>query len=252
MNIDNNTSEKIKALTREIGLPGIRSNFTMLADDSLANNSSYQEYLLQLLEMEYTSRLKNRKASRIRQADFPYKRYIEDLNRNDLPEDAKQKLPTLESLEFIKEGRNVVLAGNPGTGKSHIAIGIGIKACANDYKVLFTTVPRLLTQIKECRSERTLRVLENRFQKYDLVICDEFGYISFDKEGAELLFSHLSLRAGMKSTIITTNLPFNKWDEIFGDKVLTTALVDRLTHKAYIVNMNGKSYRTKETIEWNK
>ena len=85
-----------------------------------------------------------------------------------------------------------------------------------------------------------------------MVICDEFGYISFDKEGAELLFSHLSLRAGMKSTIITTNLPFNKWDEIFGDKVLTTAIVDRLTHKAYIVNMNGKSYRTKETIQWNK
>jgi DNA replication protein DnaC len=144
------------------------------------------------------------------------------------------------------------LAGNPGTGKTHIAIGIGIKACINDFKVLFTTVPRLLTQIKECRSEKTLRQLENRFQKYDLVICDEFGYISFDKEGAELLFSHLSLRAGMKSTIVTTNLPFNKWDEIFGDKVLTTALVDRLTHKAYIVNMNGKSYRTKETVQWNK
>lgn len=252
MNTQNNTSERIKELTREIGLPGIRSHFTTLADNSHANNSSYQEYLLQLLEMEYTSRLKNRKASRIRQANFPYKRYLENLNRNELPEDATQKLPTLENLEFIKEGRNIVLAGNPGTGKTHIAIGIGIKACINDYKVLFTTVPRLLTQIKECRSERTLRALENRFQKYDLVICDEFGYISFDKEGAELLFSHLSLRAGMKSTIITTNLPFNKWDEIFGDKVLTTALVDRLTHKAYIVNMNGKSYRTKETIEWNK
>lgn len=252
MNTENKTSERIKELTREIGLPGIRSNFTALADSSHANNSRYQEYLLQLLEMEYTSRLKNRKASRIRQADFPYKRYLEDLNRKELPEDATLKLPELATLEFIKKGRNIVFAGNPGTGKTHIAIGIGIKACVSDYKVLFTTVPRLLTQIKECRSDRTLRVLENRFQKYDLVICDEFGYISFDKEGAELLFSHLSLRAGMKSTIITTNLPFNKWDEIFGDKVLTTALVDRLTHKAYIVNMNGKSYRTKETIEWNK
>jgi len=252
MNTENKTSERIKELTREIGLPGIRSNFTALADSSHANNSSYQEYLLQLLEMEYTSRLKNRKASRIRQADFPYKKYLEDINRKELPEDATLKLPELATLEFIKKGRNIVFAGNPGTGKTHIAIGIGIKACISDYKVLFTTVPRLLTQIKECRSDRTLRMLENRFQKYDLVICDEFGYISFDKEGAELLFSHLSLRAGMKSTIITTNLPFNKWDEIFGDKVLTTALVDRLTHKAYIVNMNGKSYRTKETIEWNK
>ena len=252
MNTENNTSERIKELTREIGLPGIRTNFSTLANDSIANNNSYQEYLLQLLEMEYTSRQKSRKASRIRQAYFPYKKYLEDLQRNELPEDASAKLPELEKLEFIEKGRNIVLAGNPGTGKTHIAIGIGIKACVNDFKVLFTTVPRLLTQIKECRSEKTLRQLENRFQKYDLVICDEFGYISFDKEGAELLFSHLSLRAGMKSTIITTNLPFNKWDEIFGDKVLTTALVDRLTHKAYIVNMNGKSYRTKETIQWNK
>lgn len=252
MNTENNISEKIKELTREIGLPGIRSNFLSLASDSIAKNNSYQEYLLQLLEMEYKSRLKSRKTSRIRQADFPYKKYLEDLQRGELPEDAATKLPELETLEFIKKGRNIVLAGNPGTGKTHIAIGIGLKACINDFKVLFTTVPRLLTQIKECRSEKTLRQFENRFQKYDLVICDEFGYISFDKEGAELLFSHLSLRAGMKSTIVTTNLPFNKWDEIFGDKILTTALVDRLTHKAYIVNMNGKSYRTKETIQWNK
>ena len=105
-----------------------------------------------------------------------------------------------------------------------------------------------ITQIKESRSEKRLRQFENRFEKYDLVICDEFGYISFDKEGAELLFSHLSLRAGIKSTIITTNLSFDRWSEIFGDTILTAAMVDRLTHKAHIVNMNGKSYRTKETI----
>ena len=111
-------------------------------------------------------------------------------------------------------------------------------------------MPRLITQIKECRSQKTLRSLEARFEKYDLVICDEFGYISFDKEGAELLFSHLSLRAGRKSTIITTNLSFDRWSEIFGDPVLTAAMVDRLTHKAYIINMNGTSYRAKETKKW--
>lgn len=252
MNTEKKISDRIKELTREIGLPGIRSNFSALSAESLASKSSYQEYLLQLLELEHASRLKSRKASRVRQADFPYKKHLEDLQRNELPSDVSLKLPELETLDFIKKGRNIVLAGNPGTGKTHIAISLGIKACLNDFKVFFTTVPRLLTQIKECRSEKTLRQFENRFQKYDLVICDEFGYISFDKEGAELLFSHLSLRAGMKSTIITTNLAFNKWDEIFGDKVLTAALVDRLTHKAYIINMNGKSYRTKETVQWNK
>ena len=119
-----------------------------------------------------------------------------------------------------------------------------------DYRVFFTSVPRLITKIRESRSQKTLRTLEGRFEKFDLVICDEFGYISFDKEGAEMLFSHLSLRAGRKSTIITTNLSFDRWSEIFGDPVLTAAMVDRLTHKAHIINMNGMSYRVKETKKW--
>ena len=116
------------------------------------------------------------------------------------------------------------------------------------YSVMFTQVSKLLTQIRECHSARTLRILENRFEKYDLVICDELGYISFDKQGAEMLFNHLSLRSGIKSTIITSNQSFDKWQDIFGkDTILTAALLDRLTHKAYLVNMNGKSYRMKET-----
>ena len=127
--------------------------------------------------------------------------------------------------------------------------GVSITGIGGQYhrNKQFTTVARLLTQIRESRSQKLLRALENRFEKFDLVICDEFGYISFDKEGAELLFSHLSLRCGRKSTIITTNLSFDRWKEIFGDPVLTAAMVDRLTHRAYIVNMNGQSFRVKET-----
>jgi DNA replication protein DnaC len=150
-------------------------------------------------------------------------------------------------LDFITSAQNVILAGNPGTGKTHIAIGLGLKACMQGYKVLFTTVHRLLTQLRESHAERTLRQVEAQFEKYDLVICDEFGYVSFDKQGAELLFNHLSLRTGRKSTIITTNLGFDRWEEIFGDPVLTAALVDRLTHKAYLIDMNGESYRLKQT-----
>jgi len=164
-----------------------------------------------------------------------------------LPSGAQEKLPILERLDFIKAAQNVILAGNPGTGKTHIAIGLGLKACLQGFKVLFTTVHRLLTQLRESHSELSLRKLEIKFEKYDLVICDEFGYVSFDKKGAELLFNHLSLRTGRKSTIITTNLGFDHWEEIFGDPVLTAALVDRLTHKAHLVNMNGESYRLKET-----
>lgn len=245
-----NITEKIQSLTKDIGLPGIRKNYKILIEEFKERKNEYDVFLHKLLEIEYISRQKSRKQSRIRQSDFPYKKYLEDLNAEDLPVDAKNKLYDLEKLDFIKQGRNIILSGNPGTGKTHISIGLGIKACLNDYKVLFTTVPRLITQIKESRSEKTLRYFENRFEKYDLVICDEFGYISFDKEGAELLFSHLSLRAGIKSTIITTNLSFDRWDEIFGDTVLTAAMVDRLTHKAHMLNMNGKSYRAKETKLW--
>ncbi len=240
---------KIQSLTKDIGLPGIRKNYKILLEEFENKDNQYSEFLYQLLELEFKSRLKSRKASRIRQANFPFKKYFEDLKKEELPLDAQNKLSELAALEFIKHGRNLILAGNPGTGKTHLAIALGIKACLADYKVLYITVPRLLTQIKESRSERTLHQFENRFEKYDLVICDEFGYISFDKEGAELLFSHLSLRAGLKSIIITTNLAFDRWNEIFGDTVITAAMVDRLTHKAHIINMNGQSYRTKETLQ---
>jgi DNA replication protein DnaC len=165
----------------------------------------------------------------------------------DLPTEARSALPKLQSLDFVSQGRNVILYGNPGTGKTHIATALGILACQKGYSVLFTSVPRLLTNIREARSEQKLSRLQNKFEKYDLVICDEFGYVSCDKEGAELLFNHLSLRSGSHSTIITTNLAFSRWNEIIHDKVLVNALVDRLTHKAFIINMTGNSYRLKET-----
>lgn len=243
----NTIEENIQEYSKELRLPVFRRDFKELAGEAAKNHLDYEAYLLQLLEREYENRLENRKKAQIRQAGFPAKLYLTSLERSGLPAGAQEKLPMLERLDFIKSAQNVILAGNPGTGKTHIAIGLGLKACLMGYKVLFTTVHRLLTQLRESHSERTLRQLEIKFEKYDLVICDEFGYISFDKNGAELLFNHLSLRVGRKSTIITTNLGFDRWPEIFGDPVLTAALIDRLTHKAYLVNMNGESYRIKET-----
>ncbi|MCU7713159.1 IS21-like element helper ATPase IstB [Priestia sp. JV24] len=244
--------EEINTLSKELKLPKIRQDFEEVIKESVETDASYEEFLRQLLQKELDSRQESAKYNRIRRADFPYKKYLEDLSTEDLSKDAQQKFKLLKSLNFIREGRNVILAGNAGTGKTHMAIGLGIKACMEGYKVWFTTVPLLVNQIKECRSERTLRVFQNRFEKYDLVIADEMGYISFDKEGAELLFTHLSLRANQKSTIITTNLSFERWGEIFQDPVMTAAMIDRLTHQAYIVNMIGDSYRMKETEKWLK
>ena len=133
------------------------------------------------------------------------------------------------------------------TGKTHTAIGLGIKACMDGFTVYFTTVPHLLTQIREAKTGKTLQQMENRFRKYDLVICDEMGYVGFDEEGADLLFNMISTRTGTRATIITTNLPFTRWEEVIKDKVLCSALVDRLCHKAHMVNMTGQSYSVRET-----
>lgn len=246
-----NTHLQIAQYSKNLRLPIFGRDFEQLAIESTETGASYEDFLLQLMEREYERRLENRKKSQIRQAGFPSKMYLNELNLEQLPIDAKDKLPILERLDFIKSGQNIILAGNPGTGKTHIATGLGLKACMQGYKVLFITVHRLLTLLRESHSNRTLRQVELRFEKYDLVICDEFGYVSFDRSGAELLFNHLSLRTGRKSTIITTNLGFDHWEEIFGDPILTAALVDRLTHKAHLINMNGASYRLKETKEMN-
>ena len=239
--------QQIDELSRTLHLPAFRREYEQQSIQAIAESLSYEVFLLRLMELESQTREENRRKSQIRQAGFVQYKYLLDLSREDLPADAAEKLPQLEQLDFIRSGQNLILSGNPGTGKTHLATALGIKACQEGYKVLFTSVSRLLTQIRESRSQRTLRTLENRFEKFDLVICDEFGYVSFDKEGAEMLFSHLSLRCGRKSTIITTNLSFERWNEIFGDTVLTAAMVDRLTHRALMVNMSGKSFRVKET-----
>ena len=252
MKLQNEIKAQITRYSKELRLPAFRNEFEQVAQAAAKENADYETFLLRLMEREYDTRLENRKKAQIRQAGFPAKLYLHDLKRDLLPVDAAAKLSMLERLDFVSSGRNIILAGNPGTGKTHIATGLGLKACLQGYKVYFTTIHGLLTQLRESHAQRTLRQMEMRFEKYDLVICDEFGYISFDKEGAELLFNHLSLRAGRKSTIITTNLGFDRWEEIFGDPVLTAALVDRLTHKAHLINMNGESYRLRETKEMMK
>lgn len=240
--------QQLIQICRELRLPSIRR---MVQDETEFKNTAQAfEVLLQVLTQEKDDRFVRAKQNRIRAANFPQKKLLEELVRDALPNQAKQKIPHLKTLDFIKEGQNVILTGSPGTGKTHVAIGLGMEACLAGYRVFFATIPTLINQLKEHRSERTLRSFELKFEKYDLVILDELGYISFDKEGAELLFSHLSLRAGRKSTIITSNLSFIKWQEIFHDPVLTAALTDRLTHKSHVLNMNGPSYRMKETEEW--
>ena len=247
-----NQDKDLRGLAAELGLRSMAEDMDEILRAAAAGTQSVQDILFQYFNSEYQRRLDERRKQRIRTAGFPRIKLLEQLNRDELPQGVKNLLPTLETMDFIAKAQNIVLYGNPGTGKTHIATGLGIKACAGGYSVMFCSVPHLITQIKECKSSRTLPALEHRFKKYDLVICDEFGYVSCDKEAGELLFNHLSLRADAKSTIITTNLAFDRWGEVIKDKVLVAALVDRLTHNAHLINMNGESYRLKETKKLNK
>lgn len=244
--------QNIKENAKYLKLTYSFHNAKQLIEEHSTLNTPVHEFYEDLLRKEADIRNENGKEARVRKANFPYKKYISDLNKDCLPEDARNKLKMLETLEFIRNGQNLILAGNPGTGKTHIAIGLGIQACKEGYKVLFTSAPTLINKLKESKSNRTLTTIQKQFERYDLIILDELGYISFDKEGGELLFTHLSLRAERKSTIITTNLSFERWEDIFKDPVMTTAIIDRITHKAIAINMNGNSYRLKETQEWLK
>jgi len=241
---------QIKTQAKELRLPYISSQIEEHIKQANLENSSYEEFLTILFDYELELRRNNSIKRRIKEACFPYEKYLDELNTEVLPEGLKPYFKTLNSLEFIRSKQNIILAGNPGTGKTHLSIGLGIKACIEGYRVYFAHVPNLIIELKEAKNERILNRLKRKFEKYDLIILDELGYISFDREGAELLFNFISTRSEVKSTIITTNLSFDRWNEIFHDPVITAAIVDRITHRSYVINMNGNSYRIKETKEF--
>ena len=239
--------QEIREYCRQLKLSAITGNF----EAAIENAGDYISYLHKLLSVQIKESDDKAVQRRIQCAHFPYRKYLDDLEIDCLPEGLKKRLKELRTLKFIENGQNIILTGNPGTGKTHTAIGLGLEACEAGYRVLFTTVPYLVTELKESNDRMKLKSYERRFEKYDLVIADELGYVSFDRAGADLLFSNLSLRAASKSTIITSNLTFDRWDEVFGDPAITSAIVDRLTYKAILIDMVGDSYRLRETLRAN-
>lgn len=194
-------------------------------------------------QFELNIRMTNRQIRTLKQAGFPTQKRFEELSVQDLPDDGRMILPDLKLLNFIQETKNVVFIGNSGTGKTHLAIATGVFACENNYKVTFKTAAGLVNELLEAKRAGRFTLLMRQFKRIDLLILDELGYITFDLEGAELLFQILAARYEVLSTVITTNLPFSEWVKVFHDKTLTAAILDRITHRAMIVNMNGASYR---------
>ena len=207
--------------------------------------------LEKMLEREIEQRHINGINRRIYNAKFLLKKYLEDFDKTIYSLEVQNELDKLYSLDFITNKENIILIGNPGCGKTHLATGLGISACMNGRNVLFASIPNLVIELKEAMSLNTLTKYKKKFECYDLVILDELGYISFDKNSCDLLFNLLSNRTNKGSIIITTNLTFDNWTDLFKDEMLTSALIDRLAYKAYILNLSTEtSYRLEETKRW--
>jgi len=240
----------IEELAKELKLSYIYENYEELIKEATDLQQTPEEFLTCFLQKEVERRKENGIARRIRYAKFPHKKYLVDFHTENFSKKLQLKVKELSTLEFVRSKENLILIGNPGTGKTHFAIALGIEACMQGMSVLFTSIPNLVIELKEAMSKNQITMYKRKFEKYNLVILDELGYVSFDKEGNEILFNLLSNRNDNGSIIITSNLVFERWDEVFKDPVLTGALVDRLAHKAHVLDMSGDSYRIKETKEW--
>ena len=234
-------------------LPYLKTNYTSFIQEAKQTNMTYEEFLEIFLNRECELRKNNGIKTRLRKAKFPVKKYLEDFDRSKYDKKYWSTFDELETLEFIKKKENVILIGTPGSGKSHYVTGLAIKAIMEGMAVLFVSVPNLIIELKEALNQRQLTWYKKKFEKYDIVILDELGYITFDKSGAEMLFNLLSNRNDKGSIMITSNLTFDRWGEVFQDSVLTGALVDRLAYKAHILDLSREtSYRYEETVAWLK
>ena len=240
----------IKENAQNLMLSYIANNHNAHIEEAANTQMPHGEFLEGLLSSEIEYRKHNRLKKRIVAAKFPYKKYLVDFDKSPFDKKIAKLISSFESLDFIKNNENLILIGNPGVGKSHLAIALGIEACMKDMRVLFASVPNLVIELREAMSLNQINIYRKKFEKYDLVILDELGYVSFDKDGNEILFNLLSSRNNNGSIIITTNLVFERWEEVFKDPILTGALVDRLAHKSFVVDMSGDSYRIRETKQW--
>lgn len=209
-----------------------------------------EDILLELMKSESLQRQENQNRRRLKAAGFPYHKTLDDLDLDRYNGSITEIfINELSSCKFIAEKKNIVMIGNPGRGKTHLSIGLGLKACSLGLDVLFKNAATLSTELAEARDNYSLGKLEKRIQKADLLILDELSYISFNRHQSELLFKVVSERSERGSVIVTTNLPFSQWTDLFENTTMIAALVDRLTFKSYVLDMNGESYRLEQTMK---
>jgi DNA replication protein DnaC len=233
-------------------LAAAKANLETCLRQAREAGSDPSEFLLSLTDLEVSSRMENGRKRRVRQAKFPLLKPIDTFDFEAAKDCDLRLIKQLLTGEYIKEARNVIFLGKSGTGKTHLATALGMESCRLGVRTRFTTACALGNELVEARDEKILSRVLKRYAGYGLLVIDELGYVPFSKEAAELLFQVLAERHERKSVIITSNMGFGDWTQIFGEPTLTAALLDRVTHKAHIISCNWDSYRFKETLRQSK
>ncbi|QQE81540.1 IS21-like element helper ATPase IstB [Alicyclobacillus sp. SO9] len=231
---------------KELKMPGLRKAYAALAREAIDKNHSALQFLSACLSEEATSRQQNRLLTYTRQAKFPAQKTLQDFDFSAIPALPKAKIVGLAEGQFIRDKENVVCMGGSGTGKTHMSIALGMAAITAGYRVRFISVMQLIQELLQAESEYRLPRYLRTWDKFDLVILDELGYVSLE-QGGPLLFQFCAHRYEKGSLLITTNLEFARWTDVFHDATLTTALLDRLTHHSHILLFEGESFRFRES-----
>ena len=232
---------------KALRLPTFHREYDKVAQQCAAEGVDHPRYLLRLAELELLEREQRATERRIRSARFPVLKSLDTFEYPVIPSLNKNLVLELARCEYIDRKENLLALGNSGTGKTHIALALGLAACQKGYRVRFTTAASLVHELIEAKDEKRLMRYQKQMATHDLLIVDELGFVPLSKTGAELLFEVFSQRYERTSTMVTSNLPFSEWTETLGSERLTGALLDRLTHHVHILEMNGESYRLNES-----
>ena len=243
----NETTSQIEYYARAMGAPRIREDAARLADQAREAGWTHEEYLAAVLSREVSAREASGTEARIRGAAFPGRKSLEEFTFDHQPGLKRDTIAHLGTAAFLTEAKNVVLLGPPGTGKTHLAIGLGIKAAHAGHRVLFATATEWVTRLQTAHRHDRLAAELAKLRRYGLVIVDEVGYIPFEQDAANLFFQLVSSRYEHASLILTSNLPFARWGDVFGDQVVAAAMIDRIVHHAEVITLKGASHRLRNT-----
>jgi DNA replication protein DnaC len=237
---------------KKLRLPTILREYQSLAKVCRDDRSDYPTYLLRLSERELLDRERRAAERRVKEARFPVVKTLDTFDFKMQPSINMALVRELMRGEYLDKRENVLLIGNSGTGKTHLACALAFAACAQGRQVRFYTITGLITELLESREERRLQRLNKQLDRLQLLLLDELGYVPFSKAGAELLFEVVSRAYEHHSLMVTTNLPFEQWTEVLGSERLAGALLDRLTHRVHIIEANGESYRLRQAKKRSK